>query len=173
MGLLAHFKMFAGYNEWANRRLYAAAAALSEEDYRADGGAFFGSVHRTLNHLLVADRIWMRRFTGEGPAYAKLDLVPYDDLASLRPERQAEDRRIIGYIESLDDQHLTSMVSYTPISNPVEITQPLAPALAHFFNHQTHHRGQVHTLLTGGGGRDAAPAIDLILFQRESGMGLT
>jgi uncharacterized damage-inducible protein DinB len=64
-----HFAMLARYNEWANRRLCARAAALSDADYRADRGAFFGSVHATLNHLLATDRIWMRRFTGQGPTY--------------------------------------------------------------------------------------------------------
>jgi uncharacterized damage-inducible protein DinB len=167
------FSMFAHYNEWANRRLYAAVAKLSDEDYRADGGAFFGSVHRTLNHLLVGDRVWMRRFTGEGPIHTALDLVPCDDLASLTTERQAEDRRIIHYVESLDGERLALTFSYRTITSPADVTQPLAPALSHFFNHQTHHRGQAHALITGLGGRDAAPPLDLILFQRESGMGLT
>ena len=62
----SHFEMFAGYNEWANRRLYAAAAGLSEAQYREDRGAFFRSMHGTLNHILVGDRVWMHRFTGEG-----------------------------------------------------------------------------------------------------------
>jgi uncharacterized damage-inducible protein DinB len=169
----AHFSMFARYNEWANRRLYAAAAALSDQDYRLERGAFFGSVHRTLNHLLVADRIWMRRLSGEGQTYTALDVVPYNDLASLRSEREVEDRRIVGFIDSLDDGRLAASVTYRTITSPQEITQPLAPALLHLFNHQTHHRGQAHALMTGLGGRDAAPSLDLILFQRESGMGLS
>jgi uncharacterized damage-inducible protein DinB len=168
-----HFSMFARYNEWANRRLYTAAATLSDQDYRLERGAFFGSVHRTLNHLLVTDRIWMRRLSGEGPTYTALDVVPYDDLASLRSEREAEDRRIVGFIDGLDDARLAASVTYRTITSPQEITQPLAPALLHLFNHQTHHRGQAHALLTGLGGRGAAPSLDLILFQRESGMGLT
>jgi uncharacterized damage-inducible protein DinB len=169
----SHFQMFARYNEWANRWLYNAAAKLSDADYRTEGGAFFGSVHRTLNHVLVGDRIWMRRFTGEGPAYTKLDEIPCDDLKTLRGEREAEDKRIIGYIDGLDEKKLASVFSYRTIASPMDITQPLAPALAHFFNHQTHHRGQVHGLLTALGGRDAAPSLDLILFQRETGIGLS
>jgi uncharacterized damage-inducible protein DinB len=168
-----HFSMLARYNSWANRRLYAAAASMPEEDYRAERGAYFGSVHRTLNHLLVTDRIWMWRLSGEGPTYTALDVVPYDDLASLRSEREAEDRRIVGFIDSLDDARLAANVTYRTVTNPQEITQPLAPALLHLFNHETHHRGQVHALLTGFGGRDAAPSLDLILFQRESGLGLS
>jgi uncharacterized damage-inducible protein DinB len=168
-----HYRMFAAYNAWANRRLYDAAAALSDEDYRAERGAFFGSVHRTLNHILVGDRIWMHRFTGEGTTYTDLDTVPCDDLATLCAEREAEDARISGWIGGLSDEALAGTFSYRTISKPADVTQPLAPALAHFFNHQTHHRGQVHCLLTETGGREAAPSLDLIMFQRETGMGLS
>ena len=85
----ARYQMFAGYNAWCNERLYAAAATLSDADYRADRGAFFKSVHGTLNHILVADRIWMRRFTGEGPQPTALDQILYDEFASLREARVA------------------------------------------------------------------------------------
>ncbi len=129
-------------------------------------------MHRTLNHILVGDRVWMRRFTNEGPTYAALDAVPCNDLASLRAERAAEDHRIIAFVDGLDADKLAAMFSYRSITNPAEITQPLSPALAHFFNHQTHHRGQVHGLLTALAGHDAAPPLDLILFQRETGIGL-
>jgi uncharacterized damage-inducible protein DinB len=168
--LKAHFAMFARYNAWANRRLYDSAAKLSDADYRAERGAFFGSVHRTLNHLLVGDRIWMHRFTREGPTYTRLDEVPCGDLATLRGEREAEDNRIIGYSDGLDDEKLAAVFSYRTTASPMDITQPLAPALSHFFNHQTHHRGQVHGLMTALAGRDAAPSMDMILFQRETGM---
>src|SRR6516165_3773836 len=98
-----HFRQFAAYNAWANRRLYAAAAELSDQDYRADRGAFFRSMRGTLNHLLVADRVWMQRFTGEGQAPDRLDAILHDDLASLRTARAAEDRRIVAYVEGLDE----------------------------------------------------------------------
>jgi uncharacterized damage-inducible protein DinB len=167
----SHFTMLAGYNAWANGRVYEAAAALPESDYRADCGAFFKSVHGTLNHLLVADRIWMRRFTGEGEAPNRLDAILFDDLAELRAAREREDRRIAEYIGALSDEALAAMFRYRTITNPTEIAQPLAPALLHFFNHQTHHRGQVHALLTGLAGN--APSLDLLLFQRETGQGMS
>jgi len=167
----SHFVMMAGYNAWANRRLYDAAQQLSDADYRADRGAFFKSVHGTLNHLLVADRIWMRRFTGEGDAPGRLDAILFEDLATLRAAREREDARIVGYIDRLPDGALSARIRYRTITNAMDIEQPLAPALAHFFNHQTHHRGQVHGLLTGLTGD--APSLDLILFQRESGLGLS
>ena len=78
------FPMLAAYNAWANRRLYDAAAALPDADYRADRGAFFKSVHGTLNHLLVADRIWMRRFTGAGEHPNRLDAILFEDFSELR-----------------------------------------------------------------------------------------
>ena len=167
-----HFAMFAAYNRWANARLYEAAAKVSDTDYRADRGAFFGSLHRTLNHLLVTDRIWLRRFTGTGPQPTRLDEILFDDLPALAEARRAEDQRIIAYVDGLGDADLAGTFSYRTITNPADITQKLAPALAHFFNHQTHHRGQAHTLVTIAGGRDAAPSLDLIYFQRETGIGL-
>ena len=166
------FAMFAAYNRWANERLYEAAAKLPEADYRADRGAFFGSLHGTLNHLLVTDRIWMHRFTGSGPAPTRLDEILHDDLASLGAARREEDERIIVWVESLSEGAIAGTITYKPISRPIDVTQPLASVLAHVFNHQTHHRGQAHALLTMAGGRDAAPSLDLAYFQRETGMGL-
>ena len=162
--LKAHFLSLAKYNAWANRRLYDAATALSNADYRRDRGAFFKSMHGTLNHLLVADRIWMRRFTGKGEAPDRLDAILFEELATLRQAREAEDRRIIAYVEGLDEARLAGTIRYRRVSTPEEFEQPLAPALAHFFNHQTHHRGQAHGILTGLTGK--APELDLLYFQR-------
>lgn len=160
-----HYAAFARYNAWANRRLYDAAAQLSDTDYRADRGAFFKSMHGTLNHLLTADWVWMHRFTGEGPSPARLDAINHDTLPELRAAREAEDRRIVAYVDGLTEQKLAGTISYRRVSTPEEFVQPLAPALAHFFNHQTHHRGQAHTILCSFGRRDLA--LDLLFFQRE------
>ncbi|MBX3514092.1 MAG: damage-inducible protein DinB [Xanthobacteraceae bacterium] len=165
------YKMFAGYNAWANERLYDAAAKLSAEEYRADRGAFFKSIHGTLNHILVADRIWMKRFTGQGEAPATLDAILHEDLDSLRAARDREDARIEAYIGQLTEEELAATFSYMTVTNPKQITQPLSPALDHFFNHQTHHRGQAHAVLTGLRGKDFAPSLDMILYQRETGTG--
>jgi uncharacterized damage-inducible protein DinB len=165
-----HFMMLAAYNAWCNRRLYDAAARLPDADYRADRGAFFKSVHGTLNHLLAADRIWLRRFTGEGEAPNRLDAILFETLPELRRAREVEDARIIDYIDRLSAIDLAGRIRYQTISNPATIEQPLASTIIHFFNHQTHHRGQAHCLLTGFG--LDAPSFDLILFQRETGMGM-
>jgi uncharacterized damage-inducible protein DinB len=167
----AHYTAFARYNAWANRRLYDAAAALSDADYRADRGAFFKSVHGTLNHLLVTDRLWMHRFTGEGEVADRLDAILFEDRAALAAARGQEDRRIVGFVDGLDDAKLAGTFRYRRASTPEQYEQALAPALAHLFNHQTHHRGQVHALLTGLVGE--APPLDLLFFQRERGIGGT
>jgi uncharacterized damage-inducible protein DinB len=162
-----HYRMFAAYNAWANTRLYDAAEKLSDADYHADRGAFFGSLHRTLNHLLVGDRIWMHRFDGEGETYNQLDLVLFRDLASLREAREAEDARIVRYTDGLDETVLATEFSYRNTQGVASET-PLAPALDHFFNHQTHHRGQAHVLVSAAGA--APPPLDLLIWLRENGV---
>ena len=164
-----HYAAFARYNAWANRRLYDAAAKLSDADYRADRGAFFKSMHGTLNHILTADWVWMSRFTGEGPSPTKLDSINFDTLPELRSAREVEDRRIVSYVDGLTDEKLAGTISYRRVSSPEAFVQPLAPALAHFFNHQTHHRGQAHTILCILGRRDLE--LDLLYFQREVAAG--
>src|SRR5829696_3211065 len=98
-----HFAMMAGYNAWCNERLYDVAAQLADADYRADRGAFFKSVHGTLNHILAADRIWMRRFTGEGEAPNRLDAILFENFAELRAAREKEDARVVTYIGGLSE----------------------------------------------------------------------
>src|SRR5260370_33859191 len=102
-----HYTTFAGYNAWANNRLYDAAAQLSDDEYRADKGAFFKSMHGTLNHLLATDRIWMQRFTGEGEPPARLDAILHHRLPALRAARVAEDRRIVCWIHRREGAGLT------------------------------------------------------------------
>ena len=161
--------MFAAYNRWCNERLYAAAGLLSEDEFRADRGVFFRSMLGTLNHILAADRIWMRRFTGSGDAPTRLDAILHDDRAALGAARVAEDARIAGWIAGLGEADLAATFTYETITGPETVTQRLAPALLHLFNHQTHHRGQAHAILTGLG--HDTPSLDLIRFQRETGSG--
>ena len=162
----AHFEMFAAYNAWANRRLYGAAAEMEDAARKAPAGAYFGSLHNTLNHLLVADRIWMNRFTGEGETHQRLDDVPFAEFGALLAAREAMDGRIARFVAGLSDEALARTFTYIRVSAPEPITQALAPALAHLFNHQTHHRGQCHHMLTAAG--RAAPPLDLLFFQREA-----
>ena len=169
--MLARYRMFAGYNAWCNERLYEAAAQISDAVYRANRGVYFGSLHGTLNHLLVGDRIWMRRFTAQGEVPSGLDAVLYDDFARLRAARRSEDARINDYVGSLNESDLSKPIRYRTFVNPRDIEQILAPALDHFFNHQTHHRGQAHALISAILGNDRTPSFDLIIYQRETGEG--
>jgi uncharacterized damage-inducible protein DinB len=157
-----HFRMFADYNFWANTRLYDACALLSDEEFRADKGAFFGSAQGTLNHILAADRIWLKRFTGTGDVPTSLGATLYDNFADLRAARAAEDQRIIDWVDGLSDADLSAIISYIPVSTPERIELPLGPVLAHVFNHQTHHRGQVHAILTALG--HPSVVLDLVYF---------
>lgn len=162
--MITHFQQLAAYNRWANARLYEAALALDEADYRRDVGAFFKSLHGTLNHLLATDRIWLKRLTGEGDAPSRLDAILHEDRRALAASRAAEDERIIGYIASLDEQAIAGIQHYlTTAGKPFE--QQRREILAHLFNHQTHHRGQAHTILSIVTGREP-PSLDLLLFQR-------
>lgn len=155
--------MFAAYNQWANNRLYDAAEDLSDEEFARDTGAFFGSMMGTLNHLLATDRIWMKRFTGQGDAPAKLDAIIHRALPALRMAREAEDRRIVEWVDGLGDKDIAGRFSYLT-ADMRTISQRLTPALGHLFNHQTHHRGQAHMILTVLG--RASLTLDLMYFQR-------
>lgn len=169
----SRYQMFAAYNAWCNERLYDAAAKVPDAEYRANRGVFFKSLHGTLNHLLVADRIWMRRFTGVGDMPPGLGAILFDSFEDLRSARRSQDVLINRYIDGLDQEKLSGMLRYKTVTTPQKaIEQPLAPALDHFFNHQTHHRGQAHALLTALLGNDQTPSFDLLILQRETGIGL-
>jgi uncharacterized damage-inducible protein DinB len=159
-----HFMMFAAYNQWANTRIYDAALELTDEEFNRPVGAVFGSLMGTLNHLLVADRIWMKRFTGEGDAPAALDAIVHRALAALRMARETEDRRIAEWVATLTEKALAGRFTYMTVTDMRTVSQRLAPALAHLFNHQTHHRGQAHTILTMLG--KPSVTLDLVYFQR-------
>lgn len=161
----AHFEMFAAYNRWANARLYEAFGELPAEEWGRDVGAFFTSLSGTMNHILVADRIWMKRFTGTGAAPTALDTVLFEDLEALKTAREAEDARISGWLSEIGQEALAGTFTYVTVTDRREVTQKLSPALAHFFNHQTHHRGQAHGILSQLG--RTPPSLDLVRFQRD------
>ncbi|MEM6946312.1 MAG: DinB family protein [Pseudomonadota bacterium] len=161
----AHFQMFARYNSWANRRLYEAVGALPPDDITTDLGAFFGSLHGTLNHLMVADLVWLARLRAQPVPPFGLDHVLHEDFAELTAARRVLDGDIERFIDDLQPADLEQEFTYTPITIPEPVTQRRDQALAHVFNHQTHHRGQAHALLTRLTG--TAPPLDLAFYQRE------
>ncbi len=143
-----HFRFLARYNPWFNEQLYAACASVPDRERKADRGAFFGSLHGTLNHVLLADRVWLGRFENEPYSAPGLDAELYADFAELRAARIVEDARIVRWTDQLDDRTLGGMLRYTSIVNPAPRAYIYWQAATHFFNHQTHHRGQATTLLT-------------------------
>ena len=159
-----NFRQLADYNHWANRRIYAAALAMPDEQYRRLTGVFFGSLHGTLNHLLVTDRIWLRRLTGEGEAPTRLNTILFEDRSELARARMAEDARIQRVINAYSAADLDRPVNYQTTSGAPQ-QQVLKDILLHLFNHQTHHRGHAHaccSILTG----KEPPPLDLLMFQR-------
>jgi uncharacterized damage-inducible protein DinB len=150
-----YVKRMARYNSWQNENLYSAADRLSDEARRQDRGAFFGSIHATLNHVLWADELWISRFaamprTSAGIAESTALRAGWDDL---RRDRAEFDRRIVTWADGLDDDWLAQDHSYYSGAVKREIVKPRWVLVTHFFNHQTHHRGQVHCMLTQAGVR--------------------
>ncbi len=164
--LSTHLRAMAAYNRWANRRLYEAAAALPDADHRRPAGVYFGSMHGTLNHLLVVDRLWMRRMTGTGEAPDRLDAILFERFEELRAAREREDERIIGYVDGLSAADLAADLDYATTEGKPQ-RQPRWEALAHLFNHQTHHRGQAYAVLTRLGVAEPPP-FDLLIAQRDA-----
>lgn len=149
---------YARYNRLANETLYEACAGLSGAEYRRNLGAFFGSVSGTLNHLLVGDTIWMARFEGSSHASTNLDAILFEQFDALRAARERMDRRIERFFSTLPDDFERGSVRY--VNNAGFLADdPLEVILLHFFNHQTHHRAQAHTLLSQLG--HDAPVLDL------------
>ena len=140
-------KTMAAYNRWMNGNVYDACAKLSDEERKRDAGAFFKSIHGTLNHLLLGDRIWLGRFIGVPFPVKALSQELYADFDQLRAERTKTDEDIMAWAGSLSGTEFDGQLSYMSTVNPQLRTYPFWVAVAGFFNHQTHHRGQVTTLL--------------------------
>ncbi len=151
----AYVQRMARYNRWQNENLYGVADRLSDETRRQERGAFFGSIHKTLSHLLWADRIWMSRFTSvpRPPGGIPESVSLYPDWENLKAERIAFDGAILHWADGIDPAWLTADHSYYSGAIKRDVTKPRWVLIAHLFNHQTHHRGQVHCLLTQAGGK--------------------
>jgi len=145
---LGYYRTMAEYNAWMNRKLYRVCAGIPDELRKKDLGAFFGSIHGTLNHLLHADLIWMGRFTGQPLTTSALGQALYSEFGELRREREATDRRILDWTRQLSPERLAEPFAYTSLSDRTTRTRPHWLLIVHLFNHQTHHRGQLTTLLS-------------------------
>jgi uncharacterized damage-inducible protein DinB len=140
-----YYTAMASYNQWMNQNLYTLCADLADGERKLDRGAFFKSIHGTLNHILIADLIWLGRFTQQ-PFVAKLDQELYSDFTELRTQREQIDVQIIDWAHNLAPDWLNQDFNYTNSSGFTR-TRPRWLLVTHMFNHQTHHRGQITTLL--------------------------
>lgn len=153
MATVGYVRMMAAYNAEMNRRLYAAAGRLDDAARRQDRGAFWGSIHGTLAHLIWADRQWMSRFDGWPPNAVKLadsglGEGPFEDLHT---QRVTMDRDIEAWAARVAPGWLDGELTWWSGAARRELSKPLGVLVPHFFNHQTHHRGQVHAMLTAAG----------------------
>ena len=162
MGLKEHFELMAAYNQWMNEKIYGSARGLEQTELAKDRGAFFGSILGTLNHIVVGDTIWLKRFAmhptfsialkdvSELPSPNKLNDILFEDFVALSERRAWLDNHIIGWVGTLSDDDLNVVLRYQNTKG-VPANRRFSSLLQHFFNHQTHHRGQVSTLLSQAG----------------------
>ncbi|MCH9675285.1 MAG: DinB family protein [Gammaproteobacteria bacterium] len=141
----------ADYNAWMNQRLFAVCGQLDDAERKRDKGAFFGSVHRTLNHILYGDLAFMSRFTGVPPEVPALGVDLYDDFEELWLARRQLDERIHQWVSTIDAQWLGVDLTYTSNVDGITRTVPRWVLVTHMFNHETHHRGQITTMLSQAG----------------------
>jgi len=161
----AYVSRMARYNRWQNQNLYGVADTLSDDARRRECGAFFGSIHKTLSHLLWGDRIWMSRFTPSVPAPEggiPTSASLYPDWAALKRGRSDCDAAIIGWAETLDPAWLDGDLTWYSGAAKRELSKPKWLLVTHMFNHQTHHRGQVHCMLTQAGGKPSDTDLPLM-----------
>lgn len=153
MSRIAVFAQLARYNGWVNERMFAVCEGLGETARRRDVGLFFRSIHGTLNHLLLGDRVWLGRLTAT-PLVAAASLADelYADFDELWRQRRLTDAALRGYIEALDEAAVDGVLRYRSLEAGAERSYPIAAVLSHLFNHQTHHRGQISAAIGQLGG---------------------
>ncbi len=162
---MQHIRLMSNFNAWANKLIYAVCSQLSDQEYRIDRKAFLGSIRHMLNHLILVDRIWICRFLGyEDSEIHSLDQILFDDFEELQQARIDEDQRLIDLIDSIDQSQLDQILQYKPMCGE-NTNYAFEQILLTVFNHQTHHRGQVHAMLTQCGRK--VPGMDLIDYLAE------
>ena len=147
MNNLSYYETMAEYNQWMNQKLYAICAEIPDEKRKENLGAFFKSIHGILNHLLYGDRAWMGRFSGQ-PFAGKIGQELYSNFDVLRQERELMDIQIIEWSKQLSPEWLDQTFEYTSNVDGKTRILPTWVLVTHMFNHQTHHRGQLTTLLS-------------------------
>jgi len=143
-----HCHLMARYNRWMNGKLYDCCAEIADDERKRDRGAFFGSIHATLNHILYGDLAFMSCSTGDPPAPPQLGVILHEDFGDLRRAREALDARIESWESTLTVDWLGEILTFVSKVDGQEKTYPHWVLVAHMFNHESHHRGQVTTMLS-------------------------
>ena len=155
----------ARYNQWANQRLYTACALLSDEGRKRDRHAFFRSIHNPLNHILLADLIYRERLEKKPTSFTRLDAVLHDEFGALRTAHAEQDRWYIAFSDDLDPKALDGTLSFDTVETREHFSLPLRRCLTNLFQHQIHHRGQVHNMLSEAG--VPPPPLDFVNFSAD------
>lgn len=143
----SYYQLMAEYNFWMNQKIYQVCSSIPDEQRKQDMGAFFKSIHGTLNHLLYADKAWMGRFTAQLFPVIPMGQDLYADFDELRAEREKIDREILAWVEGLDPDWLSQPFEFNSQIDGKRRVLPSWVFVTHLFNHQTHHRGQVTALI--------------------------
>ena len=152
----------ARYNAWANARIYAACAGLTHEERILDRRGFFQSIHGTLNHILLADLIYRERLEKKPTTFTRLDEILYDDFDTLRAAHVMQDGWYVEFCDALDPAELDGNLSFDTVETGEYFSLQLRQCLANLFQHQIHHRGQTHHMLSHAG--IDPPPLDFVKF---------
>ena len=161
MTIIANFQLLANFNTWANTKIFSACKELDDTEYKKDRKAFFSSIHGTLNHLLVVDRAYISRIEGKDHGLKSLDQILYEKLFQLEEARIKEDKRLLDLVNNLSEESIRKEITYNGFETG-KTTYTINTILITLFNHQTHHRGQIHNMLSQAG--VIPPQIDIINF---------
>ena len=161
MTTIANFQLLANFNTWANTKIFSSCKELDDTEYKKDRGAFFSSIHGTLNHLLVVDRAYISRIEGKDSGLKSLDQILYENLFQLEEARIKEGKHLVDLVNSLSEKSIHKDITYKGFKTG-NTTYTINLILITLFNHQTHHRGQVHNMLSQAGIKP--PQIDILDF---------
>ena len=158
MTIIANFQLLANFNTWANTKIFSACKELDDTEYKKDRKAFFSSIHGTLNHLLVVDRAFVAHIEEKNHGLKSLDQILYEKLFQLEEARIKEDKRLVDLVNNLSEESIHKEITYNGFETG-KTTYTINTILITLFNHQTHHRGQIHNMLSQAGIKP--PQIDI------------
>ena len=158
MTAITNFQLLANFNTWANTKIFSACKELDDTEYKKDRKAFFSSIHGTLNHLLVVDRAYIFHIERKDHGLKSLDQILYENLFQLEEARIKEDKRLVDLVNNLSEESIHKEITYNGFETG-KTTHTINIILLSMFNHQTHHRGQIHNMLSQAGIKP--PQIDI------------